>query len=789
MKSLSGPASEGDQSSPLASLDADTASRVRAAQLQAIFRFTPMTMLVNIVNAALVADTIGSQVDHRVLGAWLLALTVIVVLGVRAWYSGLGRAPRQIASPRAIRRATKHATLLAIVWAMLPVVWFPHVDAQAQLVVGTVTTGMICAGGFALATVPQAASAYTIVLSLGSFGGLLMSSSPHRFLLMGLLLAYGAIVLLSANGTGRLFLQRFVAEADLRERGQVIALLLAEFEENGSDWLFELDGDFHIIKHSARFADVSHTGSAQLRGLSIFELMDGEGREELQSRMQMGRPFRNAEVSARGRHGQRWWSISASPIQDDSGKITGWRGVGSDTTDVRRARDEIAWMAQTDILTGLRNRSAFRERAAEALIEARRRGERMAIACLDLDHFKGVNDTLGHPAGDVLLREVARELLSFESDTIAVGRLGGDEFGILFCGFAATNEIMQIADGMIRRVARVYSIQGTRVTIGASVGLACGLEDGDTVDELIRNADLALYRSKDGGRGTVTRYSRLMLAEAEEQRTIKEDLALALLREEFVLHFQPIIDVASGRTVAFEALVRWHHPTRGLLPPDAFIPIAESSGLIAPLGDWILQEACRHAATWPSRLHVAVNLSPVQLGRGHLMSTVLEALATSGLAPHRLEFEITEALFLSRDASTIELLAEMRAKGIGIALDDFGTGFSSLNYLTSYPVTKIKIDRSFVAGGASIEHRSAIIEAVTLMARRLGCVTTAEGVETGGALAWVSSLGCTQAQGYLFARPMQAESIPEYLQRERLTPPGVAVVEQVGLDLGLPLEL
>lgn len=781
--------SEGDSLSPATPLDADTAARVRAAQLQAVFRFTPMTMLVNLVNAALVADTIGDQVDRRALGAWVFALMLIVAFGVRAWYAGRGRAPRLTASPRAIRRATMHAGLLATVWAVLPLVWFPTVDAQAQLVVGTVVTGMICAGGFALATVPPAATAYITVLSMGSFAGLLLSDSPYRFLLMALLVGYASIVVLSANSTGRLFIDRLVAEADLRERGQVIALLLAEFEENGSDWLFELDASFNIVKHSARFADVSHTGGNLLQGLSLFDLIDGEGRDELQTRMQKGRPFRNAEVSARGRHGQRWWSISASPIADERGAITGWRGVGSDTTDVRRARDEIAWMAQTDILTGLRNRSAFRERAAEALFEARRRGVPMAIACLDLDHFKGVNDTLGHPAGDVLLREVARELLGFECETIAVGRLGGDEFGILFCGLQRTDEIMTIADDVIRRVARAYIIQGSRVTIGASVGLACGPEDGDTVDELIRNADLALYRSKEGGRGTVTRYSQLMLAEAEEQRTIKEDLALALVREEFVLHFQPIVDITTGNTIAFEALVRWQHPTRGLLSPDAFVPIAESSGLIAPLGDWILREACHHAATWPSHLHVAVNLSPAQLGRAQLMSTVLEALSTSGLAATRLEFEITEALFLARDTSTLKLLADMRALGIGIALDDFGTGFSSLNYLTTYPVTKIKIDRSFVAGGASVEHRSAIIEAVTLMARRLGCVTTAEGVETGGALAWVSSLGCTQAQGYLFAKPMNAVDVAEYLRRERVTPPGVAAIEQVGMELELPLEL
>ena len=768
---------------PNRSPNEDVAGRIRAAQLHEVFRFTPLTMLVNVVNAGLVANTIADQVSHRAIALWMSAILAVVVFGSRAWYEGKRRAPRPRASERAFRRAAMHAGVLASLWAVVAVAWFPFVDAEAQLVLGTVVTGMLCAGGFVLATVPPASGAYIGVLSVGAFSALALSQSPYRLPMMGLLAAYGAIVYVSARATSRLFVDRLMAEYDLRERGQVIDLLLAEFDQNGSDWLFELDGDFTITEHSARFAEVSAARDGSLVGRPFLDLLDAVSRQRLGERLTSGNPFRDVEVAAIVAGETRWWSIGASPILDDQRAIAGWRGVGSDSTDVRRAREEIAWMAQTDILTGLRNRSAFRTRAAEALIESRRRGEAMAIACVDLDHFKTVNDTLGHPAGDDLLREVAAELRAIEGATIAVGRLGGDEFGILYWGSATAQEVQAHAESVIARVARAYTIQGTRVTVGASVGIAFGPEDGDTVDTLIRNADLALYRSKDNGRGTATRYSSLMLAEAEELRAIKEDLTLALVRNEFLLHYHPIIDLVTGHTVAFEALVRWQHPTRGLLAPDAFVPIAESSGLIAPLGDWIVREACEQAAHWPAHLHVAVNLSPAQLGRPSLLSTVRDALHSSGLPAHRLEFEITEALFLSHDAGTIKLLTDMRAMGIGIALDDFGTGFSSLNHLTTYPVTKIKIDRSFVAGGASIEHRGAIIEAVTLMAKRLGCVTTAEGVETGGALAWISSLGCTQAQGYLFAKPMPAEDIADFLRKGRLTPPGQAAVEQVGMAL------
>ncbi len=748
---------------PIHELDEDTQSRIRAAQLQAVFRFTPLTMVVNLVNLALVAQTLRGAVDWRGVAVWGACLALVALISLRGWLADRRRPPRTRSSARGFRRATFHASILAAVWAAVPIFWFASVNPQAQLVVATVVTGMICAGGFVLATVPPAATAYVVILSLGSFVGIVRSDNTYHFELAGLLLAYAGVVIRGALGTSRLFVDRFIAEGKINERGQVIGMLLAEFEEKGSDWLFELDRDLCIVKHSARFAEVCGVSSAELDGARLPDLIAPASREDLLNRISGGRPFRKLEVSALGRDGLRWWSIGASPIVDDRGRFNGWRGVGSDTTDVRKAQDRIAWMAATDILTGLKNRTAFRDSAAEALANARGRGATMAIGCLDLDYFKSVNDTLGHPAGDLLLREVARDLAAFETQGVTVGRLGGDEFGLLFHGMQSSRHVHLVAEQIIERISIAYEIQGSRVTVGASVGIAFGPEDGETIDELLRNADLALYRSKDRARGKAVRYSGSMLREAEEMRSIKEDLGVALARDEFVLHFQPVVDVASLETVAFEALVRWRHPSRGLLPPDAFISIAESTGIIVPLGDWIIHEACRHAAQWPTHIRVSVNLSPAQLGRASLLHTVVEALGRSGLTADRLELEITEALLLSHEAQTLQFISEMHSLGIRIALDDFGTGFSSLNYLTRYRVNTIKIDRSFVSGGASLADRGAIIEAVTGLAGKLGCVTTAEGVETSDALSWVKSLGCTQAQGFLFAEPMPASRIAAFL--------------------------
>ena len=740
--------------------------RVRAAQIQAIFRFTPLTMGINCANVVLMVLALRSIANPWALGAWAVLPLTLALVVLKSYGRGRNLPRRTTASTRAFRRATLHAGVLALVWGLVPLIWFPKLGPQEQIVVASVATGMICAGGFALATVPQAAMAWVTVLATMSMAGVMLSNVVHRELLGVLLVVYSVTVVRSVMSTARLFVDRFRAEANLEERRQVIALLLAEFEENGSDWLFELDEQLHVVTPSARFVQVAGVSSPVLEGMPISELLDDVSARALLARVQARRPFRGLDVAVPGDQLTRWWSLSASPMHDDDGRLTGWRGVGADTTEVRTAQNEIAWMARTDILTGLINRTAFRDRAAEVLVEARLSGESVAIGCLDLDHFKSVNDTLGHAAGDVLLREASLELLRFADQGVTVGRLGGDEFGLLFHGQVSAEQVQVLAERMIERLSRSYDVQGSRVSIGATVGIALGHEDGDTVDELIRNADLALYRGKETARGKAMRYSALMLRDAEERRAIKEDLLPALRRQEFVLHYQPIVETATRRTVSFEALVRWQHPTRGLLGPDAFISIAESSGTIVALGDWILRESCRQAARLPANIKVAVNLSPAQLGSSRLTQVVNDAVTLAGITPDRLELEITEALLLANDTMTMKFLHEMQAIGVGVALDDFGIGFSSLNYLTRFPVSKIKIDRSFVSGGASHLHRSAIIQAVTGMAERLGFSTTAEGVETAETLEWVTALGCTQAQGFLFAKAMPAHDIAAYLAAE-----------------------
>jgi diguanylate cyclase (GGDEF)-like protein len=742
----------------------DSAARVRANQIRGIMRFTPMAVIANCFNAPLVAYVAVPVADGRVLLLWLAAIMIVMGLGLRTWLAAKRRPPRQTASPRAIKHATLQASILALLWGVVPVLWFPASDPFARMVIGIVITGMICAGGFALATVAHAAASYVSILGAAAIIGLGLSQAPYALVLGFLLASYCTVVLKSVESTATLFADQFRTTIELRERGELIELLLAEFQDNASDWLFEIDAAGTITKHSARFAVVAARETMGLSGLGFADLLAPSSAAEWSRALDAGQPFRNLVVEMRGAT-PRWWSLTARPILGEDGEITGWRGVGSDITETKIAQDRLAFLATTDQLTGFMNRTAFAARAAEALTAAEAAGECIAIGILDLDEFKQVNDTLGHAAGDRLLHAVAHDLMTAAGASIEIARLGGDEFGVLFLPDPNESALAR-AGRLIGALAHPYTIDGEIVTMGTSIGIAHGPEDGTDIDMLMRNADVALYRAKAEGGGMPMVYDAAMHREAEEQRRLKEDLALALTRGEISLAYQPIVDVTTNRTIGFEALARWTHPERGEVSPAIFIPIAERSGLITATGAFVLREACQAAAGWPGDLSVSVNISPVQIARSDMAGAVRQALTLTGLPANRLELEITETVFIHHEAETMALIQAARAMGVTITLDDFGTGYSALGYLGRFPLDKIKIDRTFVTGPIPLARRSAIMQAIIGMARGLGMTTTAEGVEDEGILAWLRLHGCTLAQGYHFGRPMPASEIPAYLARE-----------------------
>jgi diguanylate cyclase (GGDEF)-like protein len=436
----------------------------------------------------------------------------------------------------------------------------------------------------------------------------------------------------------------------------------------------------------------------------------------------------------------------------------GWVATHEDITEQRQSEVKIEYMAHHDALTDLANRVLLNDRLEYALGRVQH-GEMVAVHHLDLDQFKAVNDTFGHPCGDKLLRIVAERLrgLVGEADTIA--RMGGDEFVIVQATIADPADATSLAQGVIDALSEPYDIDGQQAVIGVSIGISVGPGDGSNPDKLLRNADLALYRAKSDGRGTFRFFEPVMDLQMQTRRILEQDLRKALPSGEFELYYQPVVNLASKEISGFEALIRWNHPSKGMISPADFIPLAEEIGFIVPMGEWVIRQACATAAQWPDNLHVAVNISAIQFRSPGLMQVIVSALATSGLAPTRLEIEITESVLLHNKEATLAVLHQLRALGIRIAMDDFGTGYSSLTYLQSFPFDKIKIDRSFVKNITENSSSLTIVRAVAALANGMGMTATAEGVETAEQLHSIASEGCTEMQGFLFSRPLPAAEI------------------------------
>ena len=434
----------------------------------------------------------------------------------------------------------------------------------------------------------------------------------------------------------------------------------------------------------------------------------------------------------------------------------GWVATYEDVTERHHAEERIRFMAHHDALTSLPNRVLFRIRMEERLRTSNQHGARVAILCLDLDNFKNVNDTLGHPVGDALLEAVAGRLHSCMREGDSVARIGGDEFAILAPLSEPGDRAEILAQRIVKALSEPFDLDGQRAVIGVSIGIALATDREISADVLLKNADMALYRAKSDGRGGYRFFEAEMDAQMQARRAIELDLREAMSRQELEVWYQPIFDIAANRVSGFEALVRWHHPEHGMIPPIQFVPLAEELGLIVPIGEWVLRQACQDAVTWPDDLKVAVNLSPVQFRNSHLVDTVRQALVRTGLASNRLELEITETALLHDNETVLATLHRLRDLGLRTVLDDFGTGYSSLSYLRIFPFDKLKIDQSFVREMATRPDCVAIVNSVASLAYQLGIMTTAEGVETVEQFEQVRRAGCTEAQGYYFDYPRPA---------------------------------
>ena len=541
--------------------------------------------------------------------------------------------------------------------------------------------------------------------------------------------------------------------------------LLADFERLGRGWFWETDRQGKLTYVSETMARQMGGKGDDLVGRSLASLIatpsdaiETDGQRSLAFHLSARTGFTEIPVKVAHAAEERWWSISGQPIVTPFGQFLGFRGSGSDLTAMRRSQAEIERLANFDSLTGLANRVHMMTTLEQTLTSRHGLPGECALFLIDLDRFKEVNDTMGHPAGDALLRQVAQRLLRLVDVAGKVGRLGGDEFKIVLPGLSDQRQITRLASGIIHALSQPYTIDGSQVVIGASIGIALAPGDGDNAETLIRNADLALYAAKAEGRGVFRNFAPAMHAEADDRRQLEHDLRQAVAEGGLQLEYQPIVSASTERITGFEALVRWNHPVRGSISPTLFVPLAEETGLIGPLGEWVMRTACADAARWPEGTRVAVNVSPIQFANAGLPLLVMSALANAGLSANRLELEITEGVFLADGADTDGMFGALKRIGVRLALDDFGTGYSALGYLRTAPFDKIKIDQSFVRGAAIKGSRNAaIVKSIVSLADALGMDTTAEGAETLDELGLIRSLGCSHVQGYVYGRPLEAE--------------------------------
>ncbi len=737
--------------------------RLRGLQYSSLTRVTVARGLVHIIAAlAVLRLYYDSSVHIAALVGWLAVLASSLFYGAKI-DKALGDADRRRITKEEVNRQTVSSIGNALVWVVPLAAFAPFGTPSTHLELWAVCAMLMTASAMLLPAVPLGNLLFAGIVGGSAMVSFLFGASLEMALLS---LVFMVVVGLGAIENARFFLTARIAESAMAEKNEVVSMLLREFEEGEADWLWQIDPSRRVRSVSPRFAFALGLAQDEIEGKPFIQLIAGPAWEtgqfpsslhDLAERLKRRESFSQLLVRVTINGHNRWWELSGTSKLDDNGNFDGFRGVGSDVTEQRESSEKIAHMARYDTLTGLPNRMMVTEALGEAMRYADQWRTRCAFLMIDLDRFKAVNDTLGHLIGDQLLARVSERLKSIMTDNELVGRLGGDEFAIVIRDASDHNRVVRVADAVIELLSRPYEVEHHTLYIGASVGSAIGPRDGSTVETLMRNADLALYRSKEVGGGSHHGYEPSLHQEAEERRKLEFSLRRALEKSEMSLNYQPVVDAKDETIVSFEALLRWNSEEHGMVSPAKFIPLAEDTRLIVPIGEWVLREACREAIRWPNQVKVAVNVSGEQLLDPGFISSVVGALSSSGLPAQRLEIEVTESIFV-RDSNTARAaLEQIMALGCGIALDDFGTGYSSLAYIRNLRFSTIKVDRSFVQGAALGNPESlAIIRAVVAMAESLEMSTTAEGVETEHELEVIRQLGCRKIQGYYFGRPMAA---------------------------------
>ena len=734
---------------------------IRAAQVNSGRQLALFLLAANLVASGAVAMVLRNFVPTWQLVVWG---SLVAAAAVAVAFRRLSLRIRASATLADVRISVLDGLGLGAIWTVAPLLFGPMANAGGALGLWIVLTILMTAAVVAMAGLPLA--------TIGFLGVLGSATTAFLYWQAGVGVAcaalfFTALLVVGCFSRARALVVMRANEIELAERDETVSLLLREFEDKAADWLWETDAARRVVRASPRFAWATGHDPVTINGKPFLQILAGEswesgkfaqGLHQLSEKLKGREAFRDLLIPVHVKGEPRWWEIAASPRYDEKGAFLGFRGVGSDVTDARASADQINRMARYDMLTGLPNRLLLNETLAQAMADADKWGSRCAFMMIDLDRFKAVNDTLGHPVGDRLLGRVAERLSQLMTPGDMAGRLGGDEFAVVVKDAADGVRVDLLAEAIIETLSRPYEVDSHTLYIGASVGVAIGPRDGRTADALIRSADLALYRAKDAGGGAFHAYEPQLHTAAEERRVLEMALRKALGKGELSLNYQPVVAADTGSLTGFEALVRWNSPEFGPVSPAKFVPIAEDTRLIAPIGEWVLRTACAEAASWSSPVRVAVNVSAEQLRDPEFVTVVASALAQSGLPADRLEIEVTESVFMHEGTGAPQVLERILDLGVKLSLDDFGTGYSSLGYLSRTRFSTIKVDRSFVTKAAQGDRAAtAIICAVVALAKSLDMATTAEGVETDVEHAMVQRLGCAKVQGYYFGRPLPVE--------------------------------
>ena len=732
----------------------DMSSPLRDTQLIARGQLAAFFASANAVAALLIAATLFGHVPFALLFGWTGAVAVGNLLAMHLArtqaITHVGRSGRKVPQWQMVGEVVARA----VVFLSLPVIMFSSFDPQLQVIVASILAGLGIAA-LGLVVVPACVTAWMscFVASLSLVLVMARHTVPLGHML-SILFTLGVAVF-GVVTVARWAFSQIKTNADVGSQSESSSLLLQEYEQRGVGWLWQVDSENRVSYISSRMTALLGRPSSAILGHSLPSLLGGHA--EL-GRVLLGKqPFNQLEMELTTARGTRWISIAGDPIIDTAGRFEGFRGVGSDITEVRQTQERLTHLANIDVLSGLPNRGRVRQLLGDALRTAVTSNVPCAIMFLDLDGFKPVNDTFGHPKGDAVLLAVAKRLCAEVASDGHVGRMGGDEFAIVVNDAQSRLKVEGLADRIIQSIKQPYMIDQTEIRIGVSIGCAFGPIDGATVDDLILKADLALYEAKGAGRGVAKYFSSALQSEQEDRAQLETDLRAAIATKQFHLVYQPLVNAKDQKLVGFEALIRWNHPQRGFIPPPVFIPIAEECGLMAELGEWVIEESIRTASTWPEPITVAINISPKQIVAPALPNIVSQSLARHKVPGNRIELEVTEGVFLGDSNQTLDVMKRLRALGVGIALDDFGTGYSSIGYLNKAVFHKLKIDGSFVREAGTRPENVAIIQSIVQLAKSFRMSVTAEGVETAEDFERMRDLGCDTIQGYLFGRPLSYE--------------------------------